>query len=52
MNIGYILQELEKVKNLLGNMNVIDSTGIHGKQRRLNEAFSIVFDLIIMLKEK
>lgn len=51
MNIAYILQELEKVKDLLGNMNVIDCTGIYGKQKRLNEAYSIIFDLTKMLKE-
>lgn len=51
MNIAYILQELEKVKNLLGNMNVIEHINTYDKQKRINEAYSIIFDLTKMLKE-
>lgn len=52
MNIAYILQKLERVKDLLGNMNVTDYTAIYSKQKRINEAYSIIFDLAKMLKEK
>ena len=51
MNIAYIIQELEKARDLLGSINVIEHINIYNKQKRINEAYSIIFDLIIRLKE-
>lgn len=50
MNINYTRKQLKQAMDLIGNINLNNFDNTTWKQRKLNEAFSILFDLDNLLK--
>ena len=50
MNINYTRKQIKQAMDLIGNINLTDFMGRTQKQQKLNEAYSILFDLNNLLK--
>ena len=50
MNTEYIRKQLKQAMDLIGNIDLNNYSNTTWKQRKLNEAFSILFDLDNLLK--
>lgn len=50
MNTEYIRKQLKQAMNLIGNIDLNNYSNTAWKQRRLNEAFDVLFDLDNLLR--
>lgn len=50
MNTEYIRKHLKQAMNLIGNIDLNNYDNTAWKQRRLNEAFDVLFDLDNLLR--
>lgn len=50
MNTEYIRKHLKQAMNLIGNIDLNNYDNTKWKQRKLNEAFDVLFDLDNLLR--